>query len=81
MEMKQKMATGILFAVLLLVSLLVAGCVKPTTYMVPMRDGVKLATDVYLPKGNPSPRGVILIRTPYDKNSMKLLGSNWAGQG
>lgn len=79
--MKQKMATGILFAVLLLVSLLVSGCLKPTTYMVPMHDGVKLATDVYLPKGNISPHGVILVRTPYNKNSMKLLGSTWAGQG
>ncbi|HVQ01820.1 MAG TPA: CocE/NonD family hydrolase [Candidatus Thermoplasmatota archaeon] len=81
MKTKQKISVGILFVILLLASLLVAGCVKPTTYMVPMRDGVKLATDVYLPKGTPAPRGVILIRTPYDKNTMKLLGSNWAGNG
>jgi len=38
-----------------------------TTVMVPMRDGVRLATDVYLP----SPQGkwpAILIRTPYNKS-------------
>lgn len=33
--------------------------------MVPMRDGVRLATDVYLPRETPAP--VILVRLPYDK--------------
>ncbi len=38
------------------------------TAMVPMQDGVRLATDVYLPdKGRP-PYPVILVRSPYDKN-------------
>ena len=40
--------------------------------MVPMRDGVKLATDIYLPaKGSEVVEGrfpVILVRTPYGKN-------------
>jgi uncharacterized protein len=40
--------------------------------MVPMRDGVRLATDVYLPSRNgfadPTARfPIVLIRTPYDK--------------
>lgn len=35
--------------------------------MVPMRDGVRLATDVYLPPG-PGPFPVLLERTPYDKS-------------
>jgi len=36
--------------------------------MVPMRDGIRLATDIYRPKGdNPVP--VILSRTPYNFNS------------
>jgi len=38
--------------------------------MMPARDGVKLATDVYLPDGDeipPGPFPAILIRTPYDK--------------
>jgi putative CocE/NonD family hydrolase len=34
---------------------------------VPMRDGVKLSTDVYLPDG-PGPFPVILVRTPYSNN-------------
>ena len=35
---------------------------------VPMRDGVRLATDVYLPDGA-GRYPVILIRTPYNKNN------------
>ena len=33
--------------------------------MVPCRDGVRLATDVYLPPGNRHP--AVLVRLPYDK--------------
>ena len=33
--------------------------------MVPSRDGVRLATDVYLPAGNRHP--AVLVRLPYDK--------------
>jgi len=41
------------------------------TFMVPMRDDVKLATDVYFaPRSFGAPRPVILIRTTYGKNSM-----------
>ncbi|RLF46297.1 MAG: hypothetical protein DRN29_05285 [Thermoplasmata archaeon] len=39
------------------------------TYMVEMRDGVKLATDVYLPGDGSGSYPVVLIRTPYNKNS------------
>ncbi|OXM72897.1 MULTISPECIES: CocE/NonD family hydrolase [Amycolatopsis] len=39
-----------------------------TEVMVPMRDGVRLATDVYLPGGDTTPGPVILTRLPYDKN-------------
>ena len=35
---------------------------------VPMRDGVKLSTDIYRPDA-PGTFGVIVIRTPYDNNS------------
>lgn len=37
--------------------------------MVPMRDGVKLATSIYLPDGN-GPWPVVLTRTPYGKDTM-----------
>src|SRR5687767_6530108 len=35
--------------------------------MVPMRDGVRLATDVYRPKGVAGQLPTVLIRLPYDK--------------
>jgi len=41
------------------------------TYMVPMRDGVRLATDVYLPYKDYPAHGCILIRTPYDKDDIE----------
>lgn len=50
--------------------------------MVPVRDGVELATDVHLPDGDvPSP--VILGRTPYNKNNPALqkMIKAWPGRG
>ncbi len=41
---------------------------RASEYMVRMRDGVKLATDVYLPEPDCGPGPTILIRLPYDKN-------------
>jgi predicted acyl esterase len=43
--------------------------------MVPMRDGVRLATDIYVPSDDglaPSPGRfpVLLLRTPYDKDRL-----------
>jgi hypothetical protein len=53
--------------------------------MVPMRDGVRLATDIYLPKQNGKPIAeplpVILTRTPYDKNGNQSLGEYYATHG
>ena len=37
------------------------------THMVPMRDGVRLATDFYFPVGAEEPLPVVQIRTPYSK--------------
>lgn len=54
--------------VFLLLSLItVFGCPLSSTYMVPMRDGVELATDVYLPPESNGPWPVLLIRTPYGR--------------
>jgi len=39
--------------------------------MVPMRDGVRLSTDLYFPEGAPRPLPVILIRTPYNKKLLR----------
>jgi len=35
--------------------------------MVPMRDGVTLATDAWIPDGRPAP--AILVRNPYSKDN------------
>jgi predicted acyl esterase len=40
---------------------------EKTTHMVPVRDGTRLATDVYRPEGD-GPFPVILTRTPYSKD-------------
>lgn len=42
--------------------------VSRSTAMVPMRDGVRLATDVYLPAGG-GPFPTLLERTPYGRNA------------
>lgn len=39
---------------------------------VPMRDGVRLSTDVYRPRGVSGPLPTILVRTPYDKSKLKI---------
>lgn len=58
--------------------------------MVPMRDGVKLATDLYMPakNGKPAPGRfpVVLTRTPYDKSEtawtpLNVIGPYYASRG
>ncbi len=44
------------------------------TYMVEMRDGIKLSTDVYRPILRFLPHGTILLRTPYNKDELRDLG-------
>jgi predicted acyl esterase len=41
-----------------------------------MSDGVKLATDVYLPDKGAGPYPTILIRTPYNKNGLKASAAH-----
>ena len=51
---------------------------------VPMRDGVRLSTDLYFPKGVTGRLPVIMIRTPYDKRPHRRPISSarmFAGQG
>jgi len=74
----------IIAAVLISCPALVAG----ERYMVPMRDGVKLATNVYLPNGE-GPWPVILSRTPYGRfkideftrNGYAVVTQDWRGYG
>jgi uncharacterized protein len=53
------------------------------TYLVPMRDGIRLATDVYLPEGVPAGTKLpaILVRTCYDRNGKKEIFKRWANKG
>lgn len=48
---------------------------------VAMTDGVKLATDVYLPQNGKPPYATLLIRTPYNKDGMKTIAENVARLG
>jgi predicted acyl esterase len=58
-----------------------AGVAPAQTAMVAMEDGVRLATDIYLPaKGDP-PFAVILIRTPYGKDAVRALAPNFGAMG
>ncbi len=72
---------GVIVTLSLFVMVLFSGCVQKETYMVEMRDGIHLATDVYLSESNVLPHGTVLIRTPYNKNDMKSTGNNWAELG
>jgi predicted acyl esterase len=54
---------------------------KPATHMVAMRDGVRLATDVYLPGDGKGKYPVIVTRTPYDKNGAKGFAAPAVGRG
>ncbi len=54
---------------------------QPTqTLMVPMQDGVKLATDVYLPEGD-GPFPVVLTRTYYPRTLGGSFGAVFTGKG
>ena len=48
---------------------------------VPMRDGVRLSADVYLPDDGDGPWPVLLSRTPYDNTLLMDLGFFWAQNG
>ena len=48
---------------------------------VPMRDGVRLATDLYRPAGLDGKRPAIMIRTPDDRKSQAAAARMFAGQG
>ncbi|RKP50000.1 CocE/NonD family hydrolase [Cohnella endophytica] len=53
------------------------------TDLVPMRDGIRLATDVYLPEGRQPGQKLptILVRTCYDRNLRKESFKRWANKG
>ncbi len=48
--------------------------------MVPMRDGVRLATDVYRPKGIDGPLPTIFWRTPYNFSKLSRSRLEWVSR-
>lgn len=78
--MKKRKPFAIITILMLLIIILTAGCVQKTTEMIEMRDGIHLATDVFLPDDT-SPHGAILVRTPYNKNVLSIFGNNWKNIG
>ena len=54
--------------------------VEKQVVMVPMRDGVKLATNIYLPDGD-GPWPVVLTRTPYNKNGANGSAATYNDRG
>ena len=49
--------------------------------LVPMRDGVQLALDLYFPSGPSSGLPVVLERTPYDKADYGSSANFWTARG
>lgn len=58
---------------------------RATEHRIPMRDGVRLATDVYLPPRAQWPLPAVLIRMPYDKTGrycfLPEVGEHFAAHG
>lgn len=47
--------------------------IKISTVMVPLRDGIRLATDLYLPPRTPAP--AVVMRTPYERDADANVGA------
>ena len=52
-----------------------------TVVMVPMRDHVRLATDVFVPPGTARPQPAAVVRTPYGRRSVTTYASRTAQAG
>lgn len=73
--------TFFVFAALVLLAPLTAcGDVQVETYNIPMRDGIRLATDVYRDEAV-TRAPVILMRTPYDRTPQKSNAERYAAAG
>src|SRR5262245_33411317 len=64
--------------------LLFAHCLvlaQPKEVLVPMRDGVQLALDLYFPNGQSNGLPVVLERTPYNKRIFGAVAAPWTARG
>ena len=69
-----------LFTFFLATSVFAADTAGDQEYMVAMRDGVHLATSVYLPEGE-GPWPAIVQRTPYNKTAYARTADRYTGAG
>jgi putative CocE/NonD family hydrolase len=69
-----------LFVISLVVATSAFAAVKTETISVPMRDGIKLTTDIYRDDAA-TKAPVILMRMPYDRTKQKATGERWAKAG
>src|SRR5687767_15706795 len=70
----------ILRSLIALAIALVPAFAAKETIMLPMRDGIKLATDIHKPEGTER-LPVILIRTPYNKEGNAPIGTEGIKRG
>jgi predicted acyl esterase len=81
MMTQSKIARSLILTVGIFFFVFLSGCLSNETVMVEMRDGVRLATDIYLPSDEFLPHGTLLIRTPYNKNDLRDTGNGWSKLG
>ena len=72
---------GLTLAALFVLPVSSAWAQPTSTEMVEMRDGVHLATDLYLPTAGSGPWPVVLQRTPYNKDDMHSQGNAFSQNG
>lgn len=75
------------FAPIFFILLFFINCTNSNQYisdksvMIPVRDGVLLATDLYFPSEKLTTYPVVLIRTPYNKQLLKEYGEYYSNKG
>ncbi len=80
--MKRSAPRGAIFVVAILSTMIgtLSGVEAKETVMVPMRDGVKLATEIYLPASE-GPWPTILVMTPYGRKGLDALAAEIGKRG
>ncbi|MGD8539530.1 MAG: CocE/NonD family hydrolase, partial [Candidatus Aminicenantes bacterium] len=79
---KSKRKNAVLWISAFLFIILLGGNIyAQKTIGIPMRDGIKLATDLYFPEGENGPLPVILMRTPYNKVILQGYGAYFSKHG
>jgi predicted acyl esterase len=76
----RRQAAAFAAALLFVANAWAQGDVEKRQVMVAMRDGVQLATNLYLPDGD-GPWPVVLTRTPYNKNGADRSAATYIARG